>query len=283
MNDDQKQTGSLNDILKIVNRAAETFAFEVDVPSLNRKVMFRQITTGQQKRILKAIIDNPAYQTEFIFALRQIMRENCIESIEIDSLTIFDKLVITLKLRSVSISNDLDIEFTVPAKNSKPEQKIVRRINLNDLLEKVLSEIKITPLTVQDDNGIFEVFCDLPTISDEYRLEDEMRKNVSIEIKNENDLRNTVGDIYAGMLVKYIKQIKIKDGDKYVEIDLKALSFKDRLSIMGQLPTKVTKKIVDYINSVTKEFDKIVLFKEEVDGVTIEQRLKIDSSFFTPS
>jgi hypothetical protein len=283
MSDIQNQTGSINDILKIVNRASESFAFEIFIPSLQRNVMFRQITTGQQKRLLKAIIDNPAYQTEFIFAFKQIIAENCIETIAIDNLTIFDKLIIAITLRSMSIGNDLELVFSVPATKNEEVQKVVRVINLKDLVDKALAEIKVSSTTITDDKGIFEVFCDLPTIADEYRLESEMRKNVNIEIKNESELRDTVGDVFAGMLVKYIKEIKIKDGDKLISVDLKPLPFKDRLAIMSRLPTKVSNQIVNYINSISKEFEKVTLFKETINGTVVEQRMKIDSSFFTPS
>jgi hypothetical protein len=53
----------------MMNRANETFVYEVPIPSLKRKVMFREVNTSQQKRLIKAIIDSPAYNTEFIFAL----------------------------------------------------------------------------------------------------------------------------------------------------------------------------------------------------------------------
>lgn len=283
MSEIQNQTGSINDILKMMSRASESFAFEIFIPSLSRSVMFRQMTTGQQKRLLKAIIDNPAYQTEFIFAFKQIIAENCIETISVDNLTIYDKLIIAITLRSMSIGNDLELEFAIPSKKNEEVQKIVRKINLKDLVDKALAEIKITTTTITDDMGIFEVFCDLPTIADEYRLEMEMRKNANVEIKNESELRDTVGEVFSSMLVKYIKEVKIKEGDQLFTFDLKPLPFKDRLAIMSKLPTKVSNQIVTYINSVSKEFDKLTLFKETINGTEVEQRMKIDSSFFTPS
>lgn len=283
MSEIQNQTGSINDILKMMSRASESFAFEIFIPSLSRSVMFRQMTTGQQKRLLKAIIDNPAYQTEFIFAFKQIIAENCIETISVDNLTIYDKLIIAITLRSMSIGNDLELEFAIPSKKNEEVQKIVRKINLKDLVDKALAEIRIFPTTITDDMGIFEVFCDLPTIADEYRLEMEMRKNANVEIKNESELRDTVGEVFSSMLVKYIKEVKIKEGDQLFTFDLKPLPFKDRLAIMSKLPTKVSNQIVTYINSVSKEFDKLTLFKETINGTEVEQRMKIDSSFFTPS
>lgn len=280
---EEKQTGSIQDILKIVNRASNTFAFEVFVPSLQRNVLFKEITTNQQKKLLKAIIDSPAYNTEFIFALRQIIIENCTEDIKIDDLTIFDKLIIALNLRAMSISNDLDLQFTLPAKGNLPERQVVRRINIKDLITKTLGDVKISPIVIKDEKEVFEISCDLPTIADEFRLENELRQHNQIEIKNENDLRETVGTVFTNVIVKYIKSLKIKEQDKIIEINLKDLKFKDRLEIIEKLPVKITKQTIDYINSIQKEFDKIILIKDVIDDVSVEQRLKIDASFFTPS
>lgn len=280
-----EKTGSINDILKIVNRANETFAYEIFIPSLNKKVMFREINTSQQKRLLKAVIDSPAYNTEFIFALRKVIEENCVEDINIDNLDIFDKMIIAMTMRAMSINNDLDLQFIVPKTDKTPEQKITRRISLKDLITEAIDKIKIEPATIKDDKGTFEVLCGLPTISDEFNLENELRKNVTtIEIKNEQELRETVGEVFTNEIVKYIKQVNIKnEKDETAEISLKDLKFKDRLAILEKLPAKVNNKIIEYINTVNKEFGKVLLFSEEVDGKKIEQRLKIDSSFFTVS
>ena len=61
------------------------------------------------------------------------------------------------------------------------------------------------------------------------------------------------------------------------------MKFVDRLAILNKVPTRMSNQIIKYINNVNKEFEKVVLFKEVVDGKTIEQRLKIDASFFTLS
>lgn len=277
----QEKSGSINDILKIVNRANETFIYEIFVPSLNRKLMFRELNTSQQKRILKAVIDSPAYNTEFIYALRTVIKENCVEEIDVDNFTILDKMIIAMTMRSIGINNDLDLQFNIP--NS--EEKIIRRINLKDLINVAITNIKINPISIKDDTGIFEIVCGLPTIADEFNLENELHKNSNnIDIKNEKELRETVGEVFTNEIIKYIKQVNIKnENNEIITIDLKPLKFKDRIAILEKLPAKVNIKIIEYINSVNKEFEKVLLFSEEINGKKIEQRLKIDSSFFTPS
>ena len=278
----QQKTGSVKDILNILNKVNETFAYEVYVPSLNKYVLFRQINTSQQKRLLKAIIDSPAYNTEFIYALKAIIEENCVENIDINNLTIYDKMIIALSMRAMSIGNEFDIRFTVPVDDGSKE--IVRKILLKDLIDKALEVIKIEPIVITDDKNVYTVYCSLPTISEEYKLEKELRnKTSSIEIKSENQLRETIGEVFINEIVKYIKKINIKNDGEMIEIDLKEVSFKDRLEIIGKLPVLINKNIIGYINNVNKEFEKVLLFKEQINGKTVEQRLSITADFFTVS
>ncbi len=274
-----EQKSNVNDIIKLMNRVNETFTYEIYIPSLQKNVMFRQINTAQQKRLIKSIIDSPAYNTQFIFTLKKIIDENCVESINIDDLTILDKIIIAIKMRSYSIGNDFELSFDMP-----DGEKVTRIIKLNELLENKLESIKIEPRTISDSKGVFTIVCGLPTISDEYRLEDELRRNtITVEINNEKDLRETIGEVYVNELVKYIKQISIKEDDQITDIDLKKVDFKNRIKIIEQLPTSATQQIVTYINDITKEFEKIILIKETINGKELEQRFKIDASFFTRS
>lgn len=283
MDNSEQKSGNVSDIIKLLNKANETFVYEVYVPSLKKNVMFRQLNTSQQKRLIKAIIDSPAYNTEFIFTLKKIIEENCAEKVDINEFTILDKMIIAIKMRANSIDNMLELTFELPKeKDQKESTKIVRTINLNDLVELKLQTIAIEPITIVDENAIYTLNCSLPTIYDEYKLEDELRKSVtSIEIKNENELRTTIGEVFTNELVKYIKKITLKNDDKVIEIDLKSVDFGDRLQIIEKLPSHVTKKVIDYISTVQKEFDKILLFKDKINGKDFEQRLKIDASFFT--
>lgn len=289
----EQKTGNISDILKIINRATETFVYEIYVPSLDKKLMFREIRSSQQKRLIKAIIDSPAYNTEFIFALREIIKENCVDNtVDIGTFTTFDKMIIALMMRAMSISNDIDLQFEYSDskeqdENGKPIiKKLVRKIDLKNLVDSAIEKVKISSATITDEKEMFEIFCGLPTINDEYRLESELRKNVtSIEIKNEKELRDTVGEVFTNEIVKYIKQINIKnENNEIIQLNLKDLKFVDRLKILSQIPAKLNNKIINYINSVNKEFEKVILFSEVIDEkTTVEQRLKIDASFFTVS
>lgn len=279
MSESKEKTGTINDVLDILNRAQESFGYEIFIPSLQKNVMFRQINTNQQKRLLKSIIDNPAYNTEFIFTFKQIIEENCIEKIDFNQLTIYDKLIIALTMRSMSIGDDYEVTFTTD--NNQTANLV---LSLKALCDKALSEINITSTTISDEQGKIQIKCDIPTIWEEYKLENELHKNVKTNIKTDSELRETIGEVFINEIVKYIRALEIKnEKDEIIEIDMQTMTFKERIKIIDNLGAKLTKEILKYMKTVNEEFAKVTIVKLDHNGKTYEERLKIDAGFFTPS
>lgn len=278
-NEGTEKTGTIKDVLNILNRAQESFGYEIFIPSLQKTVMFRQINTNQQKRLLKSIIDNPAYNTEFIFTFKQIIEENCIEKLDFNQLTIYDKLIIALTMRSMSIGDDYEVNFTTDDK-----QKVNLVLSLKALCDKAIAEINVTSATISDEQGKIQIKCDIPTIWDEYKLENELHKNVKSNIQTDNELRETLGEVFINEIVKFTRTLTIKnENDELIEIDMQSMPFKDRIKIIGDLGAKLTKEILKYMKKVNEEFAKVTIVKLDHNGKTYEERLKIDASFFTPS
>ena len=282
-NTEKVKQASINDLINIMNKANDTFAYSIFVPSLEKNVMFREINTAQQKKLVKSIVDSPIFNTEFIFTLREIIKENCTESdININNLTIFDKMLISLNMRIYSVGNDL----VVTAKCPTCEKQHSVKIDLTTLLETAKKEISFnTTEVITDETNTFKVVCKIPTIETEYNLENEMRKNTKIDVKTEVELRETLGNVFIGEVVKFIDKIEITDKvlDKVIELDLHAMKFTDRIKIIERLNVKVLKKVIDYITTIKKEFDKILLLKMNcdcADKTEITQRFSIDSNFF---
>lgn len=283
MTEENKKQANINDLINIINKANDTFAYSIYVPSLDKEVMFREINTSQQKKLVKSVIDSPVFNTEFIFTLREIIKENCVDSdINIDELTIYDKLMISLYMRIYSIGNELNITAKCP----DCEKLHNRLIKLNDLIESVKEKINVNSFQeIEDDSKTFKIYCEIPKIKTEYELEKEFRKNTKIEVKDEKELRETLGNVFISELVKFISKIEItnKEENKVIEFNLKTMKFSDRVQLIERLNTKLLKKIIEYISSVKKEFDKILLLKIKCDcdkKIDIEQRFSIDSNFF---
>lgn len=275
-----KPITTIDQITKIIKRKDISYASHYMVPSLKREVPFDEINTSQQKRLVKSIIDSPVYNTEFIYTLREILKENCQDpAIDIDNLTIVDKLILALGLRIKSIGNDVDIEI-----ETKDGAKINAGLDVSRILELSLASVQnISNATVED--AYYKIECSVPTIGTEFKAEKELRnKSVKIEIEDIKELRETVGDAFISEIVKYIDAVYVKgQDDQLIPVEWKQFTFANRIKIMETFKTGLLRKILDYINSVRKEIDKIELVKFEVGGETYERRLSIDGNFFTIS
>lgn len=271
---------SVDQITNIVKRKDIAYASHYNIPSLKKEVPFNEINTSQQKRLVKSVIDSPVYNTEFIYTFREILKENCQDpSIDIDKLTVIDKLVLALALRTRCIGNNVEVEI-----ETKNGQKMGVNIDIAKVLEIAYNTLQDISSTSFED-GYYIIECNVPTIGTEYKIEKELRNKVSnIEIQDVEELRKTVGDAFIGEVVKFISKVSVKaDDNTVIVVDWDKFNFADRIKVVETFKTGLLKNVLDYINSVRTEADKIELVKFEFDGEVYERRLTINGSFFTIS
>jgi len=81
---------------------------EVTVPTLNKKLRFRPFTVEEEKIMLMA---NASEKDTPILATKQVINNCCADAIDVDNLSTFDIEWLFIQLRSISVSNMLDIEI----------------------------------------------------------------------------------------------------------------------------------------------------------------------------
>lgn len=271
---------SFDQINNIIKRKEISYASHYMIPSLKKAVPFNEINTSQQKRLVKSVIDSPIYNTEFIYTLREIIKENCQDSsIVVDDFTLIDKLVLALAFRIKSIGSMIDIEV-----KTKQDTSVKVSLDASRILDIALETLQDLPPQEFEDN-YFKIECSLPTIGAEFRFEKELRnRSKSIEIENIEELRQTVGDAFIGEIVKYISNVSVKsESDEVIPIDWKKFSFTERIKVIETFKTGLLKEIIGYINNVQKQVDKIELVSFEFGGEHYERRMTIDGNFFTIS
>ena len=284
VNAEVKPFTSIDQITRIIKKKDVAYASHYAVPSLNKTVPFNEINTSQQKRLVKSVIDSPVYNTEFIYTFREILRENCQEPlVDIDSLTILDKLVLALGLRIKSIGSNVDIEI-----ETKANKKVNVSLDIEKILQLALASVQNISNEIIEDS-YFRIECNVPSIGTEFKLERELRnKTGNIEIENIEELRKTVGDAFISEIVKYIGAVSVKVQDegqeeKMVPVEWQSFNYVDRIKVIETFKMGLLKNVLNYINNVRKEIDKIELVKFEFEGETYERRLSIDGGFFTIS
>lgn len=271
---------SVDQILNVVKSRETAYASHYWVPSLKKEVKFKELNTSQQKRLIKSIIDSPVYNTEFICTFRDILKENCIDqTVNIDELTIIDKLMLAIGLRTNCIGKDVAVEIT-------PKEG-VGTISVNIDLFKVfeIAKEKLTDIVPQIFNSnLYTVECNIPSIGTEFKLEKELRNKTSnIDIETNEELRKTIGEAFIGEVVKYVKAVTLKTDTGDVPVQWDNFKFADRIRIVESFGIDLLKNIVGYVNKIKEEVDKIELVQFVYEKETYTRRLSIDGNFFTIS
>ena len=275
--------GNINDILGTIKDIQDKNVYPVYIPSLKKNVMFKEMTTKQEKTLVKTIVDSPIYNSEFIFAIREIIKENCAEEIDVDNLTVIDKTAICLSMRLKSIGSRFEYTFS--------GADLTKEINVAEYVDR-FKDINIPKNKVVGDDT-FKIECGYPTILTEYTLEKEFRSNTQeLDIKNLDEAREALGNVFTNELVKYIKKITIKkDEETEVVLDMNDYTFANRISIVETIGNKVTSAIIQYIDDANKEVKEKL--KIELELNTEQQKefktkklnglLEANSNFFINS
>ena len=266
----------VKDILSLIKDLDNNTNFNLYIPSLQKEIGFKQLTTEQLKRILKTVIDSPIYNTEFTLTLNSIIKENCLDKeINTENFTVYDKMLILFKTRIESISTELTLNFTDEEKDQFKGIEDSKVINLaehfNSFIEK---NISFQEETFELNKCI--LVCNLPTIQTENKLEKELHKNTKLEVSTTEELRNIVGETFINELVKYISQITVNEKT----IGLIALPFKTRINIIESLPTTLINKVIKYIEKYRDAIKPLLTTKIVVQDKEITKDIPQDASFF---
>jgi hypothetical protein len=275
------QTTDVKDIIDLIQGLDNETNFNFFIPSLQKEIKFKQLTTEQLKRLLKTVIDSPVYNTEFIKTFNSIIKENCLEKdIITENFTIFDKLLLIFKIKIESISPDFNFTFTdeeIKTYDLAEKNKIV---NIEKHFQEFLDKnIQFEPLVIEYNNSL--VVCNLPTLFTENKLEQELHKNVKIEVSTPEELRTIVGETFINEVTKFITEIKINDSN----VDLLKLTFKNRISVVENLPTQIINKVIKYIESYRDTIKPLLNYnvniptKQQVN-TEISKEIPTDASFF---
>jgi hypothetical protein len=267
-----KTPTNVRNILDAIDAANKQVGYDIWIPSLNKNIQFSGITTGQQKQMIRALVDNPIYRTNFIIAMYDIIKNNCIDkSVNVNDLFIDDKIAIALQLRNSSVGNivkvqDGDVNYTVDLNNIDYKSKFTHS---SDLFNQ--HEFKTDK---------FSVICQAPTILREVQLEKEVRiKLDSSKMETYEDVRNVLSDAYIGELAKHLSAVQVVD---HGGINLTNVDFKTIYSVVEKLPTQLIKDVITYMEQIQQYVVSLTTIKGKDDsGTEIDVEITIDAAFFT--
>lgn len=258
-----------NNIISVLDSINKGNTISLYVPSLKREVLFKGITTGQQKTLLKSAIDNPVFQTRFIMATHDIIVENCTEKEILSQLTFIDSLAILIQYR-VGIYGP---EYIVEQENKK--YKIDLSLCVTNLKNIILpSEQSFT-------EGAIVITVGVPSFADQYLLEKQVREKTMGE-QSTVTINDTIGEAFIGEVSKFIKSIAVTVNGLSQDLEYKSLSFPKKYMVLEKLPTTVVKQILKYLETVaTIQHDLLHTNGVDTTDSTIKEiDFVIDSSLF---
>ena len=268
-------SNNFNDILTVLDTINKEVTVPVYIPSLNREVKFKSISTGQQKSLLKAAVDNPVFQTRFTIAFYNLVQENCIEKDILPHLTTIDSAAIAVQLR-ISTTG---AEYVISQNGRK------FKVNLASVVENFKAVKNINPDTVTEPP--FTVQVGVPLFVEQYNIEKQLReKTVNDQQVMSAQLTETIGDAFIGEVSKFIKGIVVFYNNQEQQVDYSTLSYTKKHTLLEKMPSTVIKSVLKYMEkyvNTQKDILTISGIDTETDVTNNDLVLVIDSSLFIVS
>jgi hypothetical protein len=264
-------------VIELLKELEVNTSFDVYLPSLQKEVKFKQLTTEQLKRILRTALITTGYNSEFILTFNNIIKENCLDkTVNTDNLTIYDKVFITYKTKIDSISPDYNFAFTddeISTYSLKESNKTISLIEIFN--EFVDSKINFEPDTVSY-NGC-TITCNIPSLATENKLESELHKNISIDLESENEVSKVISEAFINEVAKFVTSINVNGEDA----NFLQLSFTERIKLIENLPVTLTSFILKYIENYKKAIDPLLSYTFVTDkNETFSKDITLDPTFF---
>jgi len=251
-------TTNVNDILKQLDTLNETTGIDVYIPSLKNSVKFKNLNLKQQKELLKSSVDESLTKLAFIVNFYNIIQDNIIDKINVNSFYTFDRIAIALSLRANGLDSNLTLGDTV--------------IDLNDLINKVSAvhvDSNILSKTVEIDN--FAVELEVPHLN----VDRDVSQVTINKLKNlqSNDIKTLVGELFVHEIIKFVKTVTFKSETIDQAVSFSSIKVEDRLAIIEKFPSTLTSKILEFVKTYRD-------FESQFTTVG-DNSIEIDGSFFS--
>ena len=247
---------NVNDIVQAFNELSERNSFDIFIPSLKRNVKFKPLTSKQQKSFYACLVDSALYSSRFVIASFEIIKENCLEPDIINTLTTIDRIVILLTIRK----NTMGSAFTVLKDNAPYTTDF--ELSLQQAATIEIPESKT--VTVKN----VKVELHTPLAIDQYGIEKELR---SVQIDMSSDANTAIENAILNESCKIIKNVWLIDNDTPIDLNYTAFSYKDRITLVENLPAEIIFEIQEFVTVVNKSINK--LLTADINGTSIPFRV----------
>lgn len=254
--------GTYNNLLTTLQTVQAEDQVDIKIPTQSTTGTFKRLTVNQQKKILRSAVDMKLPELKFLLEVNNILTSNLVTECE---LYVTDRVPVMLQLRAATLGPSLKIST-----DSEPVT-----IDLNTHLTKTKRSklpVKLFKKTIS--SGSFKVDCEVPTLDLDTKISQDCITAISGKLKTEEDLAESVGEVFVYEVVKYIQSIKFSDTeDKDHTINFTQLNTRQRISVFEKLPMAISALISKYITDV-KDFENKFLAvpatREDAETINID-------------
>lgn len=268
-------TTNTDEILNLLKDLETTFCYSVFVPSLQKEVSFKQLTTEQLKTLYKTAVNKIILNLEFNTQFNSIIKQNCLDKeIDFDKLTIYDKVFIFVKTRLECLSSEVKFYLTENEIEELDIEDNFVTVSLNEHYNNFAKK-NITFIKQTYENNECTIVCDIPTLDVENKFQNDLTTATLTDTRTEQ-LADIVGDTFVNEVTKFIILLKIKDKS----IDLKELEFKSRIDIIKALPSSLIMNVLEYIENYKQKINELLTIKIDLNGQILYKEIPLDVSFY---
>ncbi len=248
--------------LDIVNALKEEFSTSVNriyIHTLDREVGFREVRVAEQKSLTKIMVENEDKEDVIYDTTLAMIKTLCLEEIDFDVLTEFDRIKIMLELYQGNFfRNDIDYKCRSCGADNKFS------IDFEGIINK-MNETKFDDVIVktEDADRIYEFIVNFPTIKRMANFMKDMVKSRRLS-KRDGHIKLDKTDMFDLFIKSFTVENKAKDG-KVINVNCEALTTNELEETLQVLP-------------------QVVLYSDEgvLGKINDEVFMKVDEMFQNP-
>jgi hypothetical protein len=236
------------------------------IPSLQTNIRFKELDNSQYRTILKNVNDES--HVDFIYNLNEILKNNIVDNIEFNDLTILDRFIIIIYLKILCYGPFLELSKQC----EECDNKVNVRFDLNNLLDILGSQVDRSFRTVVSHPAHkLNIICDLPTVRQEFEL--------LLSDANNSKLKNIVDDNINKYLTGYIRGITVDSTEKRLD----TLTPVERRIIVNKIPSQLILAVKSqFVDPLYKLFSGIEFLEMECKECKQVTNIKLETEGLLP-
>lgn len=258
-------------------------ATEMWIPSLSRYVKFRPLMASHQRDMIKTLAGTNYFPSALAITMYEIVRDTCMEELDLTKLNTIDKTAITLQMRSSNIDDNIDLEFDQDTTNRlhvlNGGNPYTHAIKIKQHIESCKANLSIPKeITVKVPGA--SVTLRLPTMLAEYRFQQEiytLSKATQTDQQLPISKEAILAAVYINTIAQYIKDVKIGD----VEVKFDDATPNECAYITERLPSALTKKIREEISKFAIASDALTTVEFTFKRNKLKGTIPIDNTLFS--